>query len=366
MKKLSIFAIAAILMVILVPAAWGQMGTVKGAIKDTEGKPIAGASVELVDKNTGHKYTLKSDKGGNIFSLGIAAGTYDVTVKNSSGVDVFKSGGFPVRPGDENALNIDLKQEAQKQAEQMSPEQKKAIEQQNAERTKIKGLNDMLAQGVAAEKAGDFDGAAKIYQQATQVDPNRELLWAKLADAQRQGALKNADAEAKKTGLEASLQSYDKALKLTPNTKPDVMGAIYNNMGEAYAKLGQTDQAVKAYDSAAGADPTKAGQYYFNEGAVLTNTNHYKEANAAFDKSIQADPTRAAAYYWKGSNGVNLATLDKEGKMVPAPGTEEAFNKYLELEPNGQMAEQAKAMLQALGAKVETSYGKGKTAAKKK
>jgi tetratricopeptide (TPR) repeat protein len=365
MKKLSIFAIAAVWMALLVPAAWGQLATVKGSVKGADGKPIAGALVDMVDKSTGHKYQLKSDKNGNIFSLGITGGQYDVTV-TANGQVVDKLNGYPVKLGEDNVLEINLQQEQARAEASLTPEQKKQIEAVNNERAKIKNLNDMLAQGVAAEKSGDFDGAAKIYTQATQVDPNRELLWAKLADAQRQGALKNTDAEAKKTGLEASLQSYDKALKLTPNTKPDVLGAIYNNMGEAYAKLGQTDQAVKSYDAAAGADPTKAGQYYFNEGAVLTNTNHYKEANEAFDKAVQADPTKAAAYYWKGSNGVNLATLDKEGKMVPAPGTEEAFNKYLELEPTGPMAEQAKAMLQALGAKIETSFGKQKAAAKKK
>jgi hypothetical protein len=52
--------------------------------------------------------------------------------------------------------------------------------------------------------------------------------------------------------------------------------------------------------------------------------------------------------------------------MGPPEGTAEAFNKYLELEPEGKFAEQSKAMLQALGETVQTSYGKPKAAAKKK
>jgi len=365
MKKLSIWLAAAALTAVLVPAAWGQMGTLKGSVKGADGKPIAGAVVDMVDKNTGHKYQLKTDKSGNLFSLGISSGSYEVTTTvNGQAVD--KVSGFPVQAGGEATLDIDLAKSQQRAAEQMSPEQKKAIEQQSQEHNKIKGLNDMLAQARAANEAGNYDQAQQLMQQAVAIDPTKEILWFNLAEAQRNGASKATDPAAKKTGLEAAIESYNKALKLVPSTKTDVMGAIYNNMGEAYAKMGDTDSAVKSYDQAAGADIPGAGKYYFNEGAVLTNGGHYKEANAAFDKAIQADPSRADAYYWKGSTGVNLATMDKDNKMVVPPGTEEAFNKYLELDPNGKHAEESKAMLQALGAKIETSYGKTKSPPKKK
>ncbi|MGZ4813796.1 MAG: carboxypeptidase regulatory-like domain-containing protein [Terriglobales bacterium] len=365
MKKLNLLVMAAVFVALLVPTAWGQTGTVKGTVKGPDGKPVAGAVVQMVDKASGRKYELKSDKNGNIFSLGIAGGSYDVTVLQN-GQPIFQAAGYPVKMGEENTLDVDLQKEAQRQQAQMTPEQKKAIEQQQNERNKIKNLNEMLAQARAASEAGNFDQAKQLMTQATQVDPNREILWFQLGEAQRNAALKATDANEKKTGLEAAVESYNKALKLVPNTKPDVMGAIYNQMGEAYARMGNTDQAAKAYDAAAAADLPNAAKYYFNEGAVLTNASHYKEANEAFGKAIQADPTKADAYYWKGSNGVNMATMDKDNKMVVPPGTEEAFNKYLELDPNGKHVEEAKAMLQALGAKVETTFGKSKAAAKKK
>jgi hypothetical protein len=55
---------------------------------------------------------------------------------------------------------------------------------------------------------------------------------------------------------------------------------------------------------------------------------------------------------------------EKGGKLVAPEGTEQAFNKYLELAPTGPFAEPAKQMLASIGATVETSYGKQK--AKKK
>jgi hypothetical protein len=51
--------------------------------------------------------------------------------------------------------------------------------------------------------------------------------------------------------------------------------------------------------------------------------------------------------------------------MVAPDGTAEAFNKYLELQPNGPHAEDSKAMLASLGAPVETTYGTIKKKPKK-
>ena len=366
MKKLSMLLVTAAFIVLLAPAAFAQLATVKGSVIGADGKPVVGAVVDMVDKNTGHKYQLKTDKHGNIFSLGVAFGSYDVTV-TSNGQPIFSAQGFRVAGGDaENDLNIDIAKEQKQAAATMSPDQKKAIEQQANEKQKVKGLNDMLAQAKAASDAGNYDQAKQIMTQATTIDPNREILWFNLAEAQRNAALKSTDPNEKKTGLGEAVESYNKALRLVPNTKPDVMGAIYNQMGEAYSRMGNLDQAVKSYDAAAQADLPNAGKYYFNEGAVLTNAGKYDDAVAAFDKTIQADPTKADAYYQKGVNLLGKATTKPDGTMVAPEGTAEAFNKYLELAPNGPYADGAKQMLASIGAKVETSFGKQKTPPKKK
>jgi tetratricopeptide (TPR) repeat protein len=137
------------------------------------------------------------------------------------------------------------------------------------------------------------------------------------------------------------------------------MAAYYNNLAEAYSKSNKTDDAVAAYTKAAQLDPTHAATYYFNEGAILTNAGRVDDAIGAFDKVIAADPTRAAAYYWKGVNLIGKATL-KGDKMIAPEGTAEAFQKYLELEPDGKLAQPAKDMLASIGATVETGFGKKK------
>jgi len=51
--------------------------------------------------------------------------------------------------------------------------------------------------------------------------------------------------------------------------------------------------------------------------------------------------------------------------MTAPPGTAEAFQKYLELQPTGTYADPAKQMLAQIGGTVETSFGKKKAATKK-
>jgi tetratricopeptide (TPR) repeat protein len=99
--------------------------------------------------------------------------------------------------------------------------------------------------------------------------------------------------------------------------------------------------------------------YYRNVGITYENAGKIDDAVAAYDKSIAADPNAADSYFRKGITLLGKATT-KGDKMVPAPGTAEAFNKYLELAPDGPNAQVAKDMLTTIGAPVQTSYGKSK------
>jgi hypothetical protein len=49
-----------------------------------------------------------------------------------------------------------------------------------------------------------------------------------------------------------------------------------------------------------------------------------------------------------------------DGKTTPVPGTVDAFQKYLELQPTGPHAEEAKALLTQLGSTIDTTYKAGK------
>ncbi len=375
------FVVLALLMLVTglcaSPAFAQDTGSVKGVCKDVEGKPITGAVVEWVNADTGRKYDIKTNNKGEYFSLGVQLGRYKVTLLGQDNKEIFHYNGFTVS-GDENTLDFDMKKEQANAAQGagLTPEQLKQQQEQVANITKenatIKNLNEKLAAAKTASDAGDFDTAIAQMTEATQMDPNRDLLWAKLGDYELGSATKQTDSAEKSKRYDAAVTDYQKALDLKqkavdaatqkPADAPKVLASFYNNLGKAEAQLGKTDEAVKAYNQAAQLDPPGAGMYYFNLGAILTNANTTnngdmrKAAAQAFDKAIAADPARADAYYWKGTNLIGAATLQGD-KMVAPPGTAEAFQKYLELAPTGPHAEEAKAMLAGLGAPVETSYG---------
>ncbi len=377
-KHFAILFSAVLVLGLCVPPVFAQAsGSVKGVCKDPQGNPIVDAVVVFANQDNGQKYTLKTNKKGEYFSLGVSPGKYNVTLYK--GQDDLKAGkeadhvnGFQVQL-DENTLDFDMKKEQENQAkgQGLTPEQLKQIQEQKEKQTKevntVKTLNDKLNAAKTAAEGGDYDTAIAALNEATQIDPNRDLIWFKLGDYYRMSAPKQTDPAEKQKRLGSAVDAYQKAVQLKQAAPPDkdpaagakTLAAYYNNLAEAYAKSGKVDDAVKTYALAAQTDPTAATQYYFNTGAVLTNAGQVDNAIAAFDKVIASDPTKADAYYWKGVNMIGKATLQGD-KMVAPPGTAEALQKYLELQPTGTYAQPAKDMLTSIGSSVETSFGNKK------
>jgi len=382
-KSFSILLFALLALGLCVPQVFAQAsGTVKGVCKDPQGTPIPDAVVVWANMDNGQKYNLKTNKKGEYFSLGLTPGKYLVTLyktaddeKANKELDHVK--GFQVQL-DENTLDFDEKkvQEDAAKGKGLSPEQVKQMQEQQEKAKKetntVKSLNEKLNAAKTAADAGDYDTAISALTEANQIDPNRDLIWFKLGDYYRLSATKQTDKAEKDKRLESAIDSYNKAVQLKQAAPPEkdpaqgakTLAAYYNNLAEAYSKAGKIDDSVKTYAMAAQVDPSSASQVYFNTGAVLTNAGRADEAIAAFDKCIAADPTKAEAYYQKGVNMLGKATLQGD-KMVAAPGTAEAFQKYLELVPTGGHAEEAKAMLASIGAPVETTFGNKKKPAKK-
>ena len=385
-KHFAIVLITVFSAILCSPVVFAQAsGTVKGECKDAQGNPVADAIVVYVNQDNGQKYTLKTNKKGEYFSLGLTAGKYNVSLyKNADDVKANKPldfvKGFPVSL-DENTLNFDQKEQQEKQArgEGLTPEQVKAMQEAQAKQQKetntVKSLQGKLDAANQAITAKDYDTAIAALTEANQLDATRDVLWYRLGDAYRLSAVQQTDKAEKQKRYESAVDAYQKAIQLKQDAVQNgkekdtakanqQLAGFYINMADAYAKDQKIDDAVKSYEAAVKADPAQAGAAYFNIGAVYTNAGRVDDANAAFDKAIAADPTRAEAYYQKGVNLLGKATL-KGDKTIAPPGTAEAFQKYLEIAPEGPNAQSAKDLLTSIGSSVETSYGKKKPAAKK-
>jgi Tfp pilus assembly protein PilF len=369
-SKLQIL-ILALLVAACIPAAHAQQGKVAGTCIGMDGKPLVDATVLFQNQDTGQKYTMKTDKDGKYSSIGIALGKYKATL-SQDGKQLFYFSGVPVtltEDGSPTQVDFNLPKEAASQAGSNPQAQQQATEQQKkiaAENAQISKLNGMLNQATQLEQAGNYDQAIALLKQASVEGGTHDLIWARLGDAQLMAAAKAPDKAAATTLYQGAADAYKKAVELKPNDGP-----YHNNLGQAYAKSGHPQEALAEYTAAAQDDPTHAATYYFNLGAILTNQGTYEtnpdtkkkdleEANASFDKAIAAKPDYAEAWYQKATNLLASATTDpKTGKMIVPPGTADAYNKYLELDPQGPHAADAKSILAALGEQVKTSYKKG-------
>jgi tetratricopeptide (TPR) repeat protein len=381
-KYFAILLFAILALGLCVPPVFAQAsGTIKGVCKDAQGNPVADGIVVWANQDNGQKYTLKTNKKVEYFSLGITPGKYNVRLFKSAddekaGTEMDHVNGYVVKL-DDNTVDFDVKKEQEDMAKGkgVSAEQMKQVQEQNAkvekEKSTVGKLNDKLNAAKTAADAGDFDTAIAALTEATQLDATRDLIWFKLGDYYRMSAPKQTDPAEKQKRLDSAVESYQKAVDIKKAAPPDkdpalaakTLAAYYNNLADAYSRDKKIDDAVKTYELSAQTDPASAAQAYFNIGAVLTNAGKVDDAIAAFDKCIAADPTRAEAYYQKGVNLLGKATLQGD-KTIPAPGTVEALQKYLEIAPTGPNAQNAKDLLASLGAKVETTYGTKKKSTK--
>ena len=352
--QIRILFVAVLALLLAAPAFSQAVGNLKGAVRDTDGKPIVGATVQLAGE-TGKKYEATTDDKGNYAINNVIVGQYTLTLIQN-GQPIFNAK-LPISAAN-NVQDLDLGKLGGMNAEQrkQAEEARKKNAEIMKENQKIAGLNQMLAQAKAAEDAGNPQQAVQILTQATQADPTRDLLWARLAEAQKKlAAAPGADSASKKEAFTSAVDDYKKAIAIKPSP------AYYNNMGDAMARAGDYQSSMQAFEQAATMDPPNAAMYYYNEGAVLTNAGKTDAAVASFDKAIKANPQQPDAYYQKGVALLGKATVDpKTGAVKAPPEAADAFNKYLELAPTGPNAENAKQMLASIGAKVETSYGKGK------
>jgi tetratricopeptide (TPR) repeat protein len=350
--KLTYVAITTLLFLAAAATAWSQAtaGKIQGKVTDG-GKPVPDAQVTLTNTANGRAFKMKTDKNGQFNGVGIPFGDYEEEVASATGEKRFKT---KVQVKGEGGAVDDLSVELTSGKPGAGPS-KEELEKMKGERDKAINENTLIAQLNPALQAKDWATAEPILTKLIALNPNR---W------DYQQALGNAQLSEGK--FDEAVATFDKAIPIAENaTKTDPKAdpakakagveQMLTSEGNAYLKLKKNDKAIDAYTKAASMAPNP-GTAYFNICATQYNTGNTQGALAACDKAIAADPNRADAYFIKGSLLVGDSKLDKEGKLQAPAGTSEALNKYLELAPDGPHANDVKAMLQAIGAKIETTY----------
>ncbi|HTQ54415.1 MAG TPA: tetratricopeptide repeat protein [Bryobacteraceae bacterium] len=350
-------------------SGFAQTTALEGDVKGLDGKGLKDALVKIDRLDIKGHYQVKTNKKGHYFYGGLPLGTYKITLE-VDGKDVDFINGVRSQLGDPVVNNFDMQAQAKKQqalsqaaangtlskeqAHGMSAEEKAAFEKANKENAELKAKNRALNEAFNAGKEAmankQFEVAVEKFNAAGEMAPQQEVIWANLASAEIALADTKNGAE-RDAALNKGLEAYQKALAL----KPDDAG-VHNNYGLALAKLKKFDEAQAELAKAAQLDPPSAGKYYYNLGALLVNSGQADAAGDAFKKAIEADPNYADAQYQYGIVLIGKAKMGADGKYVPVEGTREAFEKYLQLKPDGPFAESAKGMLASLSGSVDTSY----------
>jgi tetratricopeptide (TPR) repeat protein len=355
-------ALSGLALLFLSLPAFSQTSIIEGIVKDPDGKPLQGAVINIDRTDIKGHYTVKTDKKGHYGHYGLPlGGKFDVSVLVDGQVkDSMK--GVPTK-GDPTTLNFDLKA-AQAAAgapgappteadRGMTKEQKAEFEKQNKAReaalAKNKELNDAYTAGRTALDAKMYDEAIEAFNKAAMIDDKQVAIWSGLADAYVGAAAAKPTESA--ALYEKGFDAFRKAIELKPDD-----AAYYNNFALALAKAKKIDEAKTNLDKAAQLDPAGAGKYFYNMGALLVNSAQNEAAGEEFKKAIAADPNYADAQYQYGVYLASKATADATGKIVAAPGTTEALQKYLELKPDGPFAPSAKELIAQLGGTVSTTF----------
>ncbi len=367
-------------LLVLACTSLAQTSSLEGDVKAEDGSPLKGALVKIDRTDIKGSYKVKTDKKGHYFHAGLPLGTYSITLE-VDGKDRDSVKGVRTRLGDPTPVNFDLQAMAHRQAAQqkalesgkitkeqergMSSEQKAAMEKAMKEREsamkKNKELNDAFNTGMTALQGKQFDQAVQSFTKASEMDPKQNVVWAQLAEAYMGVGLAKTGAE-QEAAFAKGLEAYNKAIELKPDD-----AAYHNNFALALAKAKKFPEAQAELNKAASLDPTNAGRYYYNLGAVLVNIGQTDPAGEAFKKAIEADPNYADAQYQYGIYLIAKAQVDaKTGKVTPVAGTREAFEKYLQLKPDGPFAASATEMIKSIGGELSTEYKNPNAPAAKK
>ena len=380
-------AIAIAGLAILALVALAQTAQIEGTVLGEDGQPLQGAVVKFVRSDV--KQTLsnvKTDKKGHFLYMGLPPGSQWVISVEVGGKEV---GSQNTRASLASPANLkfdlgQIKRERDAQTEAMkklveggdinaatkgmSSEQRQQLEelqkQNEAALRKNKDLSDAYSGAMTALQASNFADAIAGFEKASALDPKQIAVWLGMADAYM-GSFKAKKGDERAADVQKCLDAYAKALEL----KPEEAG-IHNNLGRALAEAGKFPEAQAEMNKAAQIDPPGAGKYFYNLGAILVNIGQADAAAEAFKKAFDADPNYGDAVYQYGVSLMAKAQVAADGTVTPAPGTVEAFQKCVDLGAEKcKFSQQAKDMMEALHAKVETTYrdpNAKKTTTKKK
>jgi len=297
--------------------AWAGRGRLSGTVQDADGNPVEGASIQLTLDGAGPDAVSTNGKG-RWARAGLGGGNWDVLVSKAGYVSTTHSA--LVQEYASPADRVFLKTTLEAGAVSATDGSAAALddgESAQAAREQLERGNDLLA-------SGDYEGAIQVFTEALSSLPEGAKAAVLVAVAQAQVQLERDD---------EALASLERALAYAPSN----VDAL-RLMSRRLTALGRGDEA-QAYLDRMPEDQRADPEILVREGVALYNENDFEGAIAKLDAAVEAAPDWSEAYYFRGLS--NMAAGRNEDAAAD-------FRRLIELEPEGEKAEEAKQFAEYL------------------
>jgi len=343
-----------------------------GEVKDKDGKPFPGVIVQMRHQERGQTLETVTDKNGRYVQTGMMSGVWLVTFKAKDGstgnIATFHEAQVRLGSGGEEKYDVNVKDLIDKMSAERKEEMKKqqeeqskfsnmkahfdagiaAVSQARATRTEMMKLPAAERGALQAQLTAQANTAVSELEQASggiqPTDSNYHIVIANLGDAYDEAGR-----------YDEAVAAFTKASAAAPQ-----QANYYIKLGTVLARAGKANEAQAACEKGATVDPAQAAICYRNVVILLQNAGKMKESLPVAQKSLSLDPNNAEGHFFLARALVAAMEYKQEGgtiKTIVQPGTAEAYQKYLELAPNGRFAKDATEgleMLKALGVGITT------------
>lgn len=299
------FGLAALLLLLTAAPALAQRGAIRGKITDPDGNPVPGVQISIVLLDGGGRpIRTETNENGEFTRAGVPVQMYRVSFE-LEGWEPLQAM-VTVSNGGQSFIN-----------ETLHPLPEGVLSQAQADRF---NAGSQVARDAFLD--GDFETAIAENLKLIELTPDSGLLHFNLAAAYEQVA-----------DYPAAIDAYERAYELDDSMLEAIMA-----VGDLHGRMKEWDQALAALDRAMELVEGNAVNL-FNYAVYASNAGKVELADEFYERSAAADPEFAPAHLQIGMSRARLE--DREGAIA-------AFERFLEIDPNGPQAAMVHEILDQL------------------
>lgn len=142
------------------------------------------------------------------------------------------------------------------------------------------GVRAVFERAVAAQRAGELEGAAQLYEEALLLDPGNPRIHNNLGTVRRSLG-----------HLRAAREAYGRAVEIAPD-----YAAAWNNLGIVLGRLGRSGDARAAFEESLRLGPSNV-EAKVNLASNYHGEGMYEEARDLLQEAVREDARRPEAHY---------------------------------------------------------------------